>query len=131
MADSRARLLIFYRVMALHGSRCTAILSGINLKVVGLPGYVMLAGGSRSRCQEIPFEDVIFEEAGFLPADTGNVITVKATVMWRSAFRLILMCCHCKVRQKAGRRSVMWVLSRDHGYEYVSAGNRCATASGV
>ena len=42
-----------------------------------MPGYVMLTGGSRSRCQEIPFEDVIFEEAGFLPADTGNVITVK------------------------------------------------------
>ena len=32
MADSRARLLIFIEVMALHGSRCTAILSGINLR---------------------------------------------------------------------------------------------------
>lgn len=28
-------------------------------------------------CQEVPFENVIFEEAGFLPAGGGNVITVK------------------------------------------------------
>ena len=49
------------------------------LRVAGLPGFKGPAGaGTLSHsCQEIPFEDVIFEEAGFLPADSGNVITVK------------------------------------------------------
>ena len=27
--------------------------------------------------QEIPFEEVIFEDAGFLPAEVGNAITVR------------------------------------------------------
>ena len=57
----------FIEVMALHGEQMHGYLKRNKLKVVGLPGYVMLTGGSRSRCQEIPFEDVIFEEAGFLP----------------------------------------------------------------
>jgi len=47
------------------------------LKVAGLPGYTGPSGTAISSCQEMPFEDVIFEEAGFLPADSGNVITVK------------------------------------------------------
>lgn len=49
------------------------------LSVYGLPGFKGPAGaGTLSRCvQEIPFEDVIFEEAGFLPAGEGNAITVK------------------------------------------------------
>ena len=47
------------------------------LNVVDLPGYVMTHGTGRRNYKEVPFEDVIFEEAGFLPADTVNVITVK------------------------------------------------------
>lgn len=47
------------------------------LKVAGLPGYTGPTGTGNGRCQEVPFEDVIFEEAGFLPAEGGNVITVK------------------------------------------------------
>lgn len=47
------------------------------LRVAGLPGYTGPTGTGNSKCEEIPFEDVIFEEAGFLPADGGNVITVK------------------------------------------------------
>ena len=49
------------------------------LRVHGLPGFKGPAGaGTLTHSgQEIPFEEVIFEEAGFLPADTGNVITVK------------------------------------------------------
>lgn len=47
------------------------------LKVVGLPGFTGPDGTGNGRCQEVPFEEVIFEEAGFLPADSGNVITVK------------------------------------------------------
>lgn len=47
------------------------------LKVVGLPGYTGPTGTGNGRCQGVPFEDVIFEEAGFLPADNGYAITVK------------------------------------------------------
>ena len=47
------------------------------LKVAGLPGFTGPAGTGNGKCQEVPFEEVIFEESGFLPADTGNVITVK------------------------------------------------------
>nr|QIM10800.1 hypothetical protein Muribac1_0090 [uncultured Muribaculaceae bacterium] len=46
------------------------------LNVVGLPGYVMSHEAQYKNYKEVPFEDVIFEEAGFLPADIGNVITV-------------------------------------------------------
>ena len=47
-----------------------------HLRVAGLPGYTGPTGRGNGRCQEVPFEDVIFEEAGFLPAEEGNVITV-------------------------------------------------------
>lgn len=47
-----------------------------NLRVVGLPGY-STKSGNKAQYKEIPFEDVIFEEAGFLPANIGNVITVR------------------------------------------------------
>ena len=60
------------------------------LKAVGLPGYLPYryeraasgkakSAGSRRkpRCVEVPFENVIFDEAGFIPADMANVITVK------------------------------------------------------
>ena len=47
------------------------------LRVSGLPGYKGPPGTSCIKCIEVPFEDVIFEEAGYLPADSGNVITVK------------------------------------------------------
>lgn len=49
------------------------------LTVIGLPGYsgpILPTGVKGRRTQEIPFEDVIFEEAGFLPAAETNVITV-------------------------------------------------------
>lgn len=46
------------------------------LKVAGLPGYTCLTGTGNGGYREVPFEDVIFEEAGFLPATAGNVITV-------------------------------------------------------
>lgn len=52
------------------------------LGVEGLPGYSKTMHGKlyqyRKRCKEKPFENVIFEESGFLPADGGGkVITVK------------------------------------------------------
>lgn len=47
------------------------------LRLSGLPGYTGSSHTGSGRSQEVPFEDVIFEEAGFLPADSGNAITVK------------------------------------------------------
>lgn len=47
------------------------------LRVSDLPGYTSPHTGRSSRYKEIPFEDVIFEEAGFLPAESCNVITVR------------------------------------------------------
>lgn len=44
------------------------------LKVVGLLGFTAIHA---SHAQEIPFEDVVFEEAGFLPCNDENVITVR------------------------------------------------------
>lgn len=54
-----------------------------HLRVEGLYGYQKPkrcpnSGNSHKHaCLEVPFEEIIFEEAGFLPADSGNVITVK------------------------------------------------------
>ena len=44
-----------------------------NLRANTLPGY---RRPGRSQCETVPFEDVIFEEAGFLPTGDTNVITV-------------------------------------------------------
>lgn len=55
-------------------SRLYMYLHRKGLSIVGLPGY---RNPSTIRgYAEIPFEEVIFEEAGFLPAQGGNVITV-------------------------------------------------------
>ena len=67
----------FYRSRGITWEQMHGYLKRNKLKVVGLPGYAMLTGGSNLKYQEVPFENVIFEEAGFLPADGGNVITVK------------------------------------------------------
>ena len=62
-----------------HGlkkTRAYVYLHRHGLSIVKLPGY---RNPSMLKFQEaeVPFENVIFEEAGFLPADIGNVITVK------------------------------------------------------
>ena len=54
-------------------SRMNRYLNARKLKVGSIPGYQR--PGS-TQCLQIPFEDVIFEEAGFLPAAETNVITV-------------------------------------------------------
>lgn len=51
-------------------------LRGNHLKVAGLPGYEGPAGVGVPHCRDIPFEEIIFEESGFLPAGDGKVITV-------------------------------------------------------
>ena len=63
-----------------HGitkSQMSNFLQRKGLRVAGLPGYKGPPGTSCIKCIEVPFENVIFEEAGFLPAESGNVITVK------------------------------------------------------
>ena len=47
------------------------------LRVTDIPGFVWSNGRCASCYSQIPFEEVIFEEAGFLPANNGNAITVK------------------------------------------------------
>lgn len=60
-------------------------LSRKGLRVDGLPGFSRQQCGGRSQmrasgapqCGGTPFEDVIFEEAGFLPATGGKSISVR------------------------------------------------------
>lgn len=49
------------------------------LPIVGLPGFTSPLRGrlSGSQCKEIPFEDMIFEEADFLSTGSYNVITAR------------------------------------------------------
>ncbi len=47
------------------------------LRVLGLPGYTPPPGVGTSGGQSIPFEDVLFQEAGFLPAGESCAITVR------------------------------------------------------
>lgn len=47
-----------------------------NIRITGIQGYESHVK-VRHRYESIPFEQVIFEESGFLPADGINVITVK------------------------------------------------------
>lgn len=46
------------------------------LLVAGLPGFTGPSGIGLPHCKETPFENVIFEEAGFLPPGVSRVITV-------------------------------------------------------
>ena len=45
-----------------------------HLRVSGLPGYTGPTGTGNDKPREIPFEDVLFEEAGFLPAVSLEVM---------------------------------------------------------
>lgn len=69
----------FYSYCEEHGYdrwRVYNYLSRRKLSIIGLPGYNN-PKKNRVSCGEIPFEEVIFEESGFVPAGGGNVITVK------------------------------------------------------
>lgn len=52
-------------------------LSQNKLRVSDLPGFYKGKSMAGVRYCEIPFENVIFEEAGFLPCNDENVITVR------------------------------------------------------
>lgn len=65
----------FYESRGITREQIRGYLKRHRLKVAGLPGFIGPSGVRGGKCQEVPFEDVIFEEAGFLPADE-NVITV-------------------------------------------------------
>lgn len=67
----------YYKSRGITRRQMEGFQSRNKLKVAGLPGYIGPTGTGYGRRQEIPFENVIFEDAGFLPADSGNVITVK------------------------------------------------------
>ena len=56
--------------------RVHSYLKRLKLRVCELPGFSGPKGNTRPRIAPIPFENVIFEDAGFLPAGSSNVITV-------------------------------------------------------
>lgn len=69
----------YCRSFGVSWAKIHSYIKGHRLTVIGLPGYrgpKLPSGGRGTRAQEIPFEDVIFEEAGFLPVADTNVITV-------------------------------------------------------
>lgn len=63
-----------------HGTtigRVHSFLKRNNLRISGLPGFSGPCGNVGTETEQIPFENIIFEEAGFLPPCNGSVITVK------------------------------------------------------
>ena len=67
----------YYRNQGITRRQMNGFLYRNGLKVRELPGFAGSRGCRKQRYVEIPFEEVIFEEAGFLPAGDTNVITVK------------------------------------------------------
>ncbi len=67
----------YYKSLGIGRRQMERFMYRNNLRITDIPGFAWSNGRSTSRYKEVPFEDVIFEEAGFLPADSGNVITVK------------------------------------------------------
>lgn len=68
----------YYKGRGITRRQMNGFLYRHHLKAREIPGLVgsRIYGKRRCRCVEIPFEEVIFEEAGFLPAADTNVITV-------------------------------------------------------
>ena len=67
----------YYKGFGITERQMDGYLRRNKLRVIDLPGYTSPFGCPSSQYKEIPFEDVIFEEAGFLPAESCNVITVR------------------------------------------------------
>ena len=79
------------------------------LRVIDLVGYTSPFGGPGSQYKEIPFEDIIFEEAGFLPAESCNVITVRVDGNIEVSFPAMQTCLLLlSLSVKWERRSFMW-----------------------
>lgn len=78
-ADGRqpGRFIDYYKGFGVTRKQMKDFLWRNRLRVSDLPGYTSPHTCRSSRYKEIPFEDVIFEEAGFLPAESCNVITVR------------------------------------------------------
>ena len=78
-ADGRqpGTFIDYYKGFGITKKQMKDFLFRNRLRVVDLPGYTSPFTGGSPRYKEIPFEDIIFEEAGFLPAESCNVITVR------------------------------------------------------
>lgn len=89
-ADGRqpGTFIDYYRGFGITKKQMKSYLRRNRLRVIDLPGYTSHFGVPGSQYKEIPFEDIIFEEAGFLPAESCNVITVRVdgNVLWESFF---------------------------------------------
>lgn len=67
----------YYRSSGIGRRQMERFMYKNKLRVTDIPGFVWSNGRCASCYSQIPFEEVIFEEAGFLPANNGNAITVK------------------------------------------------------
>lgn len=78
-ADGRqpGTFIDYYRGFGITKKQMKSYLRRNRLRVIDLPGYTSHFGVPGSQYKEIPFEDIIFEKAGFLPAESCNVITVR------------------------------------------------------
>jgi len=64
--------------MELRGKKVDRYLRRNKLTVIGLPGYTNPRHSRLAKqYKEIPFEDVIFKETGFLPSGSCHMITVR------------------------------------------------------
>lgn len=66
----------YYKSFGIRMRQMQGFMFRNKLKLSEIPGFVGLNGKGHNHVREIPFEDIIFEEAGFLPAAETSVITV-------------------------------------------------------
>lgn len=66
----------YCRSLGLNAQAVYMFLSHRNISISGIEGYEYHSK-LRHRYEGIPFEEVVFEESGFLPAEGNNVITVQ------------------------------------------------------
>ena len=76
--------------MELRGKKVDRYLQRNKLTVIGLPGYTNPRHSRLAKqYKEIPFEDVIFKETGFLPSGSCHMITVRVDGNVEGRYRLV------------------------------------------
>ena len=83
--------------MELRGKKVDRYLRRNKLTVIGLPGYTNPRHSRLAKqYKEIPFEDVIFKETGFLPSGSCHMITVRVDgnveVSFSADVRILSLC---------------------------------------
>lgn len=62
----------YYRPFGIGRRQMERFMNRNKFRIIDLPGFAWSNGRSSSRYKEVPFEEVIFGDAGFLPADVGK-----------------------------------------------------------